>query len=70
MADVLVMQIKQGVPRREEQSPIYEIATCTLILVSWWKGRSKENCMYISHVAQVSDTAQVTRQDSLSGLIE
>ena len=35
------------------------------LFVSWLRGRSKENCAYISHVAQVSDTAQVTRQVSL-----
>ena len=64
MAGVLVMQIKQGVPRREGQSSIYEIKTCTLILVSWLRGGSKENCVYISHAAQV------TRQVSLLGLIE
>ena len=29
-----------------------------------------KNCTYISHVAQVSDTAQATRQVSLLGLIE
>ena len=40
------------------------------ILVSWLRGRSKENWVYISHVAQVSDTVQVTRQVPLLGLIE
>ena len=39
------------------------------VLVSWLRVRSKENCAYISHVAQVSDTAQVTRQVTLLGLI-
>ena len=38
------------------------------VLVSWLKGGSL--CTYISHVARVSDTAQVTRQVSLLGLIE
>ena len=38
-------------------------------VVSRLRGRSKENCAYISHVAQVSDTAQVTRQVSLLELI-
>ena len=40
-----------------------------MYFASWLKGGSKEKCAYISHVAQVSDTAQVTRQISLLGLI-
>ena len=39
----------------------------TYVLVSWLRVGSKEK-LYI-HVAQVSDTAQVTRQASLLGLI-
>ena len=43
------------------------IRTYMCILV---EGRIEEkNCAYISHVAQVSDAAQVTRQVSLLGLI-
>ena len=39
----------------------------TYVLVSWLRGGSKEKqCV---HVAQVSDTAQVTREVSLLGLI-
>ena len=34
-----------------------------------WGEDQRKNCAYISHVAQVSDTAQVTRQVSLLGLI-
>ena len=41
----------------------------TYVLVSWLRGGSKENCAYLSHVAQDRDTAQVTRQVSLLGLI-
>ena len=39
--------------------------------VSLLRGRSKEKTvhMYINHVAQVSDTAQVTRQVSLLKLV-
>ena len=37
--------------------------------VSWLRGGSKEKLCVYSHVAQVSDTAQVTRQVSLLGLI-
>ena len=37
------------------------------ILVEEWM---KETCVCMSHVAQVSDTAQVTRQVSLLGLID
>ena len=41
------------------------MSTCILV-----EGRIKGKiCVYISHVAQVSDTAQVTRQISLLGLI-
>ena len=41
------------------------------ILVSWLRVRSKDKTVrtYISHVAQFSDTAQVTRQILLLGLI-
>ena len=39
----------------------------TYVLVSWLRGGSKEKLCV--HVAQVSDTAQVTRQVSLVGLI-
>ena len=37
------------------------------VLVSWLRGGSKEKLSV--HVAQVSDTAQVTRQVTLVGLI-
>ena len=40
-----------------------------LYLVSWLRGSSKEKLCILSHVAHVSDTAQVTRQVSLLGLI-
>ena len=39
-----------------------------ILVEGWIKGIL--NCVYINHVAQVSDTAQVTRQVSLLGLIE
>ena len=40
---------------------------CTILVEGWIK---RNNSACISHVAQVSDTAQVTRQISLLGLIE
>ena len=43
--------------------------TGTPKFVSWLIGRSKEK-LCLRHVAQVSDTAQVSRQVSLLGLIE
>ena len=48
-------------PAMQDQSTPYH----TYILVSWLRGRPKIYCAYVSHVAQVSDTVQVTRQVSL-----
>ena len=47
---------------------LHRVETVT-VLVSWLRGNQRKNCAYISHVAQVSDTVQVTRQVSLLGFI-
>ena len=45
---------------------LFDVATNqdAYTLVSWLRVDQRTNCAYISHVAQVSDTAQVTRQVS------
>ena len=46
-----------------------QLYTHTCILVEGYVAQRNLKQVYISHVAQVSDTAQVTRQVSLLGLI-
>ena len=58
---------------RDQQTLYYKVYIIIIyyiyIFVSWLKGGSKRNLCIISHVAQVSDTPQVTRQVSLLELI-
>ena len=44
-----------------------QVGTYVYLYISWLRGGSKEKLCV--HVAQVSDTVQVTRQVSLVGLI-